>query len=222
MPTDNESFVSRWSRRKQAVTNEQVQTEALQEHEAVELPIADTTDVIDEVALAEAREAQRNALTDEDMPDIETLNEGSDFSGFMSTNVSEALRKMALRKLFQGESYNIRDGLDEYDGDYTTFEKLDPSVITADMKHMIEVESERLLAKEKEAVLKAEMLAANESNVESLDDEEIEDIDDGIDDEVDIVEGTADTDIDSDDKPDHEHVDSKHADNKQTDNQGQA
>jgi hypothetical protein len=57
------------------------------------------------------------------------------------------LRKMALRKLFASETYNERDGLDEYDGDYTHFEKLDPTTITADMKHMIRVEAERLQAK---------------------------------------------------------------------------
>ena len=84
------------------------------------------------------------------MPDLETLNENSDFSGFMSTAVSEQLRKMALKKLFHGKSYNIRDGLDEYDGDYTSFEKLEPNVITCDMKHLLEVEAEKLAAKEKE------------------------------------------------------------------------
>jgi hypothetical protein len=99
------------------------------------------------------------------MPDVETLNEDSDFSGFMSTGVSETLRKMALQKLFHGKSYNVRDGLDEYDGDYTSFEKLDPSVITCDMKHILEVEAEKLrLAKEAEEKKKAELLAAEEND----------------------------------------------------------
>ena len=153
MAVEKEGFVSRWSRRKQEVVNEA----------AVEdLPeiVGDEDIVVDEETLAEQRLEKLNALTDEDMPDIETLNEDSDFSGFMSTGVSETLRKMALQKLFQGKSYNIRDGLDEYDGDYTSFEKLDPSIITCDMKHIIEVEAEKArLAKEeqeKEELLKAE------------------------------------------------------------------
>ena len=38
--------------------------------------------------------------------------------------VSESLRRLALRKLFHGADFNIRDGLDDYDGDYTSFVKL--------------------------------------------------------------------------------------------------
>lgn len=156
MGMEKEGFASRWSRRKQEVANETV--------------VEDTPDVsepvVGEEALAEQRLDKLNALTDEDMPDIETLNEDSDFSGFMSTGVSEALRKMALQKLFHGKAYNIRDGLDEYDGDYTSFEKLDPSVITCDMKHILEVEAEKLLAEEKtkEELLNAEI--SDEDNVE--------------------------------------------------------
>ena len=157
MAIEKEGFASRWSRRKQEVANET----------AVEdLPeiVGDTEVIIDEETLAEQKLAKLNALTDEDMPDIETLNEDSDFSGFMSTGVSETLRKMALQKLFHGKTYNIRDGLDEYDGDYTSFEKLDPSVITCDMKHMIEVEAKKLLAEEK---AKEEALLAETENAET-------------------------------------------------------
>jgi len=157
MAIEKEGFASRWSRRKQEVANET----------AVEdLPeiVGDTEVIIDEETLAEQKLEKLNALTDEDMPDIETLNEDSDFSGFMSTGVSETLRKMALQKLFHGKTYNIRDGLDEYDGDYTSFEKLDPSVITCDMKHMIEVEAKKLLAEEK---AKEEALLAETENAET-------------------------------------------------------
>jgi len=159
MPVEKESFVSRWSRRKQEVAHE---ADSAVEEIAVEAEI-----VIDEETLAEQRLEKLNALTDEDMPDIETLDEESDFSGFMSTGVSETLRKMALQKLFQGKNYNIRDGLDEYDGDYTNFEKLDSSVITCDMKHLIEVEAEkiRLAKEEKEKLLQAKV-DAEADNVE--------------------------------------------------------
>lgn len=148
---ENENFASRWSRRKQ-----QVQSEP----EVDELVVEDETP---KQSTEEERLEKLNELTDEDMPDVETLNEDSDFSGFMSTGVSETLRKMALQKLFHGKSYNIRDGLDEYDGDYTSFEKLDPSIITCDMKHLLEVEAEKLLAEEKE---KEELLEAQSDEVE--------------------------------------------------------
>jgi len=157
MAVEKEGFASRWSRRKQEVVNETAVEDSPEIVDGEEIIVDEP---VDEETLAEQRLEKLNTLTDEDMPDIETLNEDSDFSGFMSTGVSETLRKMALQKLFQGKSYNIRDGLDEYDGDYTSFEKLDPSIITCDMKHIIEVEAEKArLAKEeqeKEELLKAE------------------------------------------------------------------
>lgn len=163
MVLEKESFASRWSRRKQQVAEE---AEIAVADVAVEENIIVEKDIIDEETLAEQKLEKLNALTDEDMPDIETLNEDSDFSGFMSTGVSETLRKMALQKLFHGKTYNIRDGLDEYDGDYTSFEKLDPSVITCDMKHILEVEAKKLLAEEKakEELLKDE--AGDEDGIE--------------------------------------------------------
>lgn len=164
--SENENFMSRWSRRKQEVDLES-------QAEATEQSDVSTEEEIPEKTPEEIREeklAELNALTDEDMPDVETLDEDSDYEGFMSINVSEGLRKIALQKLFHGKSYNIRDGLDEYDGDYTFFEKLDPSVITADMKHMIGVEAKKLLAKEEQEALD---LANLDSDVEEMDDEDI-------------------------------------------------
>jgi len=85
---------------------------------------------------------------------------------------------MALKKLFMGASYNIRDGLDEYDGDYTKFEKMPKNLITSDMKHMVEVEAKKQLAKEQEET-RQKIIAAGELNeVEEFDefaDEEFED-----------------------------------------------
>ena len=162
--TNNESFVSRWSRRKQEVNHEELSVSE-EPNESID---ADTEEVIDLEELRERKLAELNALTDEDMPDIETLSEDSDYAGFMSVNVSEALRKVALQKLFHGKSYNIRDGLDEYDGDYTSFEKLDASIITADMRHLLEVEAEKLLVTENE---KEESLS-NENSDETIELEE--------------------------------------------------
>ena len=164
MEVEKEGFASRWSRRKQEVANETAIEDLPEILESEE-------ELVDDKNLAEQRLEKLNALTDEDMPDVETLNEDSDFSGFMSTGVSEALRKMALQKLFHGKSYNVRDGLDEYDGDYTSFEKLDPSVITCDMKHLLEVEAEKLRLAEEEKV-KEELLLA-----EAGDDIEVAEID---------------------------------------------
>ncbi len=174
---NNESFVSRWSKRKQEAKLEQRQEveieQAVLNNEIVGKTVDDSQQGISEELerVTEPTEQQRldalNTLTDEDMPDLETLDESSDYAGFMSKNVSDMLRKMALRKLFASESYNVRDGLDEYDGDYTNFEKLDPSVVTTDMKHMFEVEAKRLAEKLKaEEQEKTQALADSNEGME--------------------------------------------------------
>ncbi|MEH6651091.1 MAG: DUF3306 domain-containing protein [Motiliproteus sp.] len=86
---------------------------------------------------AEQPVAEPEPLTDADMPDIETLDEQSDFSGFFSEKVSEQLRSKALKKLFHLPEFNIRDGLNEYDEDYSKFIPLGDTV-TYQMKQFIE------------------------------------------------------------------------------------
>jgi len=94
-------------------------------------------------------------LSDVDMPPIETLTAQSDLSGFFSKGVSAALRRSALRFVFRQPQYNVRDGLNDYDGDYTVFEPLGDT-ITADMKfHAARKERDRIAA-EKEAAELAE------------------------------------------------------------------
>lgn len=83
------------------------------------------------------------ALTDEDMPPVESLTETSDFSGFLSPEVSEELRRVALRKLFNTALFSQRDGLDDYDDDFTSFAKLG-DIVTADMRHQMEMAKEKL------------------------------------------------------------------------------
>jgi hypothetical protein len=163
--TENkESALSRWSRRKH---------EADLLEQAEEVVEIDATSA-DEIASLEAEVDEKPVLTDADMPDIETLNEDSDFSGFMSEGVSDELRNLALRKLFRAPVFNIRDGLDEYDEDYTYFEKLG-DIVTCDMKHHIEMKEKKL--REAEAQ-EAQALEVEEDLIEDV--EDIEDIDDEI------------------------------------------
>ena len=159
-----ESVLSRWSRRK----HEAEQAEPIAEPG---LPVENESE---QTALAAETESPP-LLTDADMPPIESLNEDSDFSGFMSAGVSDELRNLALRKLFRAPVFNIRDGLDEYDEDYTTFEKLG-DIVTADMKHRIEMQEQKLrekLAAEQELeAQQAELDAVEEFDEEDIDDED--------------------------------------------------
>ncbi len=76
------------------------------------------------------------------MPALDTLDEHSDYSGFLSPKVSEGLRKAALRKLFHLPQFNVHDGLDDCCEDLTGFTPLG-DIVTADMRYRLELEKER-------------------------------------------------------------------------------
>ncbi len=83
------------------------------------------------------------ALTDSDMPSLESLNEISDYSLFFSPQVSLELRRQALQKLFHSPGFKNSDGLSDYSEDYTCFEPLG-ELITQEWRHRREVEAARL------------------------------------------------------------------------------
>ena len=92
---------------------------------------------------AEPAVVEGQVPTDADMPPLDSLDENSDYRGFLSPGVSEGLRRRALRKLFMSAAFNVRDGLDDYDEDFTSFEVLG-DIVTSDMRHQAEAESERV------------------------------------------------------------------------------
>lgn len=98
-----------------------------------------------ELPVAAAAEAQTAAAVEEPspeqdlgpIPDLDSLGEASDFSRFMQSDVAEALRRQALKKLFHLPEFNITDGLNDYDDDYTSFAPLG-DVITHEMKRVLD------------------------------------------------------------------------------------
>ena len=91
--------------------------------------------------------------TDADMPPLEQLTEESDYSDFLSPSVSDALRKLALRKLFHLPLFNVVDGLDDYAEDFTKFAALG-DIIPHDMKRMLEREKRKELEEQEQQSLK--------------------------------------------------------------------
>ena len=154
-----EGRLSRWSRRKQQTTEQTLEEDLAMQLAAQEPGEVDLSAAVagQDVQEAEASEA---VLTDADMPAIESLSEDSNFSQFMSSGVTDELRNLALRKMFKAPFFNIRDGLDEYDEDFTTFEKLG-DIVTCDMRHQIEVEAKKKLEAEAKEI--AESGAGEES-----------------------------------------------------------
>lgn len=132
-PLDDD-FLSRWSRRKRAARAEtQTSSSGVESAAAPAAPAAIETP---------APEPSAGELTDADMPPLETLDERSDYSGFFSPKVSAELRKAALRKLFHSPAFNVVDGLDDYDDDFTRFQALG-DILTSDMRARLEREAEQ-------------------------------------------------------------------------------
>ncbi|HKK04333.1 MAG TPA: DUF3306 domain-containing protein [Gammaproteobacteria bacterium] len=127
--TGDESFLDRWSRRKQRARRGEAQLpESLAGRTDQDSPAAPTGD----------RSVAPD--TDSEPPPLESLDAESDYSAFFSPKVSEELRRIALRKLFGSGKFNLRDGLDDYDDDYRTFEALGDWV-TSDMRSQLEREA---------------------------------------------------------------------------------
>jgi hypothetical protein len=177
----DEGFLQRWSRRKQQINEG--------------LPLEEDP-VVEQALEVNPEEIQAPVLTDVDMPPIESLGEHSDYTGFMSPGVSDQLRNLALRKLFGIPVFNIRDGLDDYDDDFTYFAKLG-DIITCDMKHMMEVEArkkaEKLLAEQQaeaeQGLVAAEVVESEEELVALQDESQLNsDAVEADDDEMDVVE----------------------------------
>lgn len=135
---EEEGFFRRWSSRKRRARRGEAE-------ESVPAPPSEKAKP-DQVGESTESDEPERVLTDADMPAIESLNEDSDYSPFMSPGVSDALRKLALRKMFLSSKYNFTDGLDDYADDFTKFAPLG-NIVTADMRHQMEMQAQR--AKEK-------------------------------------------------------------------------
>ena len=174
MNSEQENFLSRWSRRKQIAKDDALLAESEEPLKEVSLEAdLDADQALDVPAVDQELEPEP-VLTDEDMPPIESLNEESDFSMFMSRGVSDELRNLALKKLFKATVFNVRDGLDEYDEDYTSFEKLG-DIVTCDMKHAIEMEAKKKLEKEAE-LMNEDDVEQDEIEMDDPDTETVEEI----------------------------------------------
>jgi hypothetical protein len=130
---DDEGFLVRWSRRKQAGYRNQ-------EHPSAPGPQTLPGEPLAADDLQQA--TPQRELTDADMPAVDSLDEKSDYAAFMSPGVSEKLRALALRKLFHLPDFHVPDGLDDYDDDFTQFAKLG---------HIVTREMERMLVRERRA-----------------------------------------------------------------------
>ena len=181
--TQDPGFLKRWSTRKREAANSPTIEDWPNKNAPVLPPFPDIDADADASPLTPVEETYQDPeqapadldcevdaeveplLTDADMPPIESLTASSDVSAFFNKGVSAALRKAALRYVFQQPEFNVRDGLNDYDGDYTVFEPLGDT-ITSDMKfHAARKEKARLEA-EAEAKKAEEELQMQQEKME--------------------------------------------------------
>ena len=138
-----DSLLHRWSKQKAQAREETSKPEA-------EEPVAESE-------VSESDEEEENQQTEEpdeiELPDLDSLGDDSDYSMFMSSEVDENLKKLALRKLFKAPFFNVMDGLNDYDDDFTTFEALG-DIVTSDMKFHQERKKAEQEEREREAAAK--------------------------------------------------------------------
>jgi len=111
---DDKSFLARWSQRKQEAAEETVEREAA-------APEAELSPVAEEAVEVSA------------LPDVDSLEAGSDFTVFMRAGVPEALKRRALRRLWQVDpAFHDICMLDDYNLDYTDAAMVVPNLKTLD------------------------------------------------------------------------------------------
>lgn len=121
------SFLSRWSKRK---------LEESSQHDEEITPIAETEQSEDCVTALSNADESSDALNVNEVsqaPDI-TANvetekpEEMSVAQLLVSEASESVKKAALRKMFLSEEFNVRDGLDDYDDDYSNLKSLSKDV----------------------------------------------------------------------------------------------
>jgi len=69
------------------------------------------------------------------LPPVDQLTQESDFRGFMHPKVEDALRRVALKKLFSDPHFNAADPFEPFSGDWTGGEPI-PEAMLASLEHM--------------------------------------------------------------------------------------
>jgi hypothetical protein len=134
--SDDDSFFSRWSRRKAQVRSGEPVVEPVSPAPAAVAPVPAAVPLAPEPPEAEAQVPPPPTLED-----AQALTPASDFSRFVAKGVSPEVRNAAVKKLFADPHFNVMDGLDIYIDDYSK-----PSPLSAaDMAKMVSAQFLKLV-----------------------------------------------------------------------------
>jgi len=148
-------FLGRWSRRKLAGAGKTLLADAPASGPLPTTVVGHGVAAASVSAAAEPAPAERDAGTpaaEAQLPPVEALTLDSDFTAFLKEEVSEALRRKALHKLFADPHFNRMDGLDVYIDDYNIADPIPPNLMEK-LKHAREWLGDAPPAEDAEAVL---------------------------------------------------------------------
>ncbi len=115
----DETFLSRWSRRKAAERRGEPEPE-------VAPPAEPEPVVVPEASTAEPTSEAPPPLT---LEDAAKLTPSDDFAPFVAHGVDEVVKRAALKKLFADPHFNVMDGLDTYIDDYSQPAPIPPEML---------------------------------------------------------------------------------------------
>ncbi|PMO05195.1 hypothetical protein BCT19_11990 [Vibrio splendidus] len=175
------NFFSRWSQRKLDESTDEP-LEAQQTLEETELTSSDSSsEVSPEMEAAAPQSLESDALeTNEEVhaSDVQDpapeATEDLSVAQLLVSEASESVKKAALRKLFLSEEFNVRDGLDDYDDDYSNLKSLSEGVAET-LRDWVKDKTEEETTPEEEQVIdnktEGEVLEHSESDLEVSDNE---------------------------------------------------
>ena len=169
------NFFSRWSQRKldestdkaleaeqpveeTSVTSSEPASQTLSSAE--ELTPNDPTSIEPTDALEESADTKESAS--------ETTEELS-MAQLLVSEASESVKKAALRKLFLSEEFNVRDGLDDYDDDYSNLKSLSEGVAESLRDWVKEKVEEETPSEQEQATENQEEASINNAEEAELD-----------------------------------------------------
>ena len=96
-----------------------------------------------------------------DLPPVDGLDKDSDYTPFLEKGVPEKLARAAMRKLWRSDPiFAFRDGLDDYDEDFTIIETIAKAVTSKAGKAKAKAKKAKAKAKAKKTKETAEVRAA--------------------------------------------------------------
>lgn len=117
MSSEEKGRLARWSQRKAEARPRGGGAAPATPEELAAPPLATGAAKDDPYAGADSKAPP---ATEHDLPDIESLTPGSDFTAFMKEGVPAGLRRLALRKLWASDPmFNVIDEMVEYGEDYS-------------------------------------------------------------------------------------------------------